>query len=193
MSASKGDRDALSKLVSLWYKRIYNFTFKYFSDHDLAMETCQRTFISVYKSIHKLESPERFKSWLYRIAINYCHEEERRSKKKLGIAFSRFSKDEEQEDKVGNQEATGTFYDPEKQYQRNELSELLLEALGEVNEEQRAVLIMKEYEGLKFREIADVLGISENTAKSRLYYGLNALKKILEKRNINKETIHYGF
>jgi RNA polymerase sigma factor (sigma-70 family) len=62
----------------------------------------------------------------------------------------------------------------------------------EVNEEQREVVIMKEYEGLKFREIAEILNISENTAKSRMYYGLDALRKVLEKKNINKETIGYG-
>jgi DNA-directed RNA polymerase specialized sigma24 family protein len=50
---------------------------------------------------------------------------------------------------------------------------------------------MKEYEGLKFREIAEALNISENTVKSRMYYGLDALKKILESRNITKETIGY--
>jgi RNA polymerase sigma-70 factor (ECF subfamily) len=50
---------------------------------------------------------------------------------------------------------------------------------------------MKEYEGLKFREIAEVLNISENTVKSRMYYGLDGLKKILEKKNINKNTIGY--
>ena len=50
---------------------------------------------------------------------------------------------------------------------------------------------MKEYEGLKFREIAEVLNISENTVKSRMYYGLEALKGILEKMNITKESIGY--
>jgi len=68
----------------------------------------------------------------------------------------------------------------------------LQEALLELNDEQREVVIMKEYEGLKFREIAEVLNISENTVKSRMYYGLDGLRKILEKRNINKETIGYG-
>jgi RNA polymerase sigma-70 factor (ECF subfamily) len=51
---------------------------------------------------------------------------------------------------------------------------------------------MKEYEGLKFREIAEVLNISENTAKSRMYYGLDGLRKILERRNITKDTFGYG-
>ncbi|MGC4022107.1 MAG: sigma factor-like helix-turn-helix DNA-binding protein [Cyclobacteriaceae bacterium] len=50
---------------------------------------------------------------------------------------------------------------------------------------------MKEYEGLKFREIAEALNISENTVKSRMYYGLDALKKIFEQRNITKESIGY--
>jgi len=50
---------------------------------------------------------------------------------------------------------------------------------------------MKEYEGMKFREIAEALNISENTAKSRMYYGLEALKRILENRKITKETIGY--
>ena len=61
----------------------------------------------------------------------------------------------------------------------------------ELSVEQREVVIMKEYEGLKFREIAEVLNISENTVKSRMYYGLDGLRKILEKKNINKETISY--
>ena len=60
-----------------------------------------------------------------------------------------------------------------------------------MSDEQREIVIMKEYEGLKFREIAEVLNISENTVKSRMYYGLDGLKKILEKRNINKNTIGY--
>jgi RNA polymerase sigma-70 factor (ECF subfamily) len=71
------------------------------------------------------------------------------------------------------------------------LSDILQKALLELSEEQREVVIMKEYEGLKFREIAEILNISENTVKSRMYYGLDGLKKILEKKNINKNTIGY--
>jgi RNA polymerase sigma-70 factor (ECF subfamily) len=51
---------------------------------------------------------------------------------------------------------------------------------------------MKEYEGLKFIEIAEILEISENTAKSRLYYGISALRKILVKKNVTKDTVYYG-
>ena len=80
---------------------------------------------------------------------------------------------------------------PEKLMQQAELSDLLQKCLLELSGEQREVIIMKEYEGLKFREIAEALNISENTVKSRMYYGLDGLKKILEKNRITKETIGY--
>ena len=81
--------------------------------------------------------------------------------------------------------------DPDRQLRHAELSDLLHKCLNELSDEQREVVIMKEYEGLKFREIAEVLNISENTVKSRMYYALDALKRILNKNNITKETIGY--
>ena len=72
-------------------------------------------------------------------------------------------------------------------YQQKELEEMMHNLLKRIPEEQKAVIIMKEYEGMKFREIAEALGISENTAKSRLYYGLNSLKKMM-----NKSGLHLG-
>lgn len=186
IKAIDGDENAQSKLVSLWYKRIYNFSFKYFSDHDLAMEISQKTFISMHKNISRLQSAEKFRSWLYRIATNYCHEETRRLKRN-GINFWVDNDDPG----VASKEVQGYYYNPEKQFKKNELSELLLEALNTLSIEQREVVIMKEYEGLKFKEIADVLGLSENTVKSRLYYGLTSLKKTLISRNITKETVDY--
>ena len=76
--------------------------------------------------------------------------------------------------------------------QRKEAGKLVRMALKEINQDQRTVLIMKEYEGLTFREIAETLVISENTAKSRMYYGLKAMRKVLDKRNINEESVSYG-
>ncbi|EAY27362.1 RNA polymerase sigma factor [Microscilla marina] len=191
--ARNGDRKAFNHLVNLWNNRIYNFTYKYFNDHDLAMEATQRTFIAVYKNLQKLEQPARFRSWLYRIASNNCHEEERRNKRRWTVSlFKSAQKAGEEAPPWGKYEKdTNRFANPDQQYQKTELEQVLHRALKELSEEQRIVVIMKEYEGLKFKEIAEALAISENTAKSRMYYGLNALRKVLNKWNINKETIHY--
>ena len=180
--AKKGDKEAQGKLVNLWFKRIYNFTYKYFADHDLAMEVAQETFILLHKKIRQLETAGKFKPWLYRIAANLCHVESRRRRRR----DQRFIGDNKE---GGYETAQAPFFNPDKQFQREELQRILQEALNTLSEEQREVVIMKEYEGLKFREIAEVLSCSENTVKSRLYYGLSHLRQTLIARNITTEIL----
>ena len=188
--AKTGDPAAQGKLVQLWYKRIYNFGYKFFLDHDLAMEVSQRTFISMCKNVVSLQDATKFKPWLYKIAVNYCREEVRKKKNNRSLPFD-LVWNRDSEDSPRWESSVQRYDNPERQLQQAELSEILQKALLELSDEQREIVIMKEYEGLKFREIAEVLNISENTVKSRMYYGLDGLKKILEKRNINKNTIGY--
>ena len=189
--AKAGDQNAQGKVVQLWYKRIYNFSYKFFQDHDMAMEVSQKTFISMCRNLASLQENARFKSWLYKIAVNYCREEARKKKSSRSLSFD-VVWNKEAEDSPQWESSSHRFDNPERQFQQKELAEALQDAMLELNDEQREVVIMKEYEGLKFREIADALNISENTVKSRMYYGLDALKKILERKQINKETIGYG-
>ena len=181
--AMQGNVEACNKLVHLWYKRIYNYAFKYFADHDLAMEVSQKTFIAVYHNVRNLKDPGRFKPWLYRIAVNYCREEQGSWRHKT---FVPILSDPEQHTQVPAQQENN----PEAAYSHNELIIILQESLAELSEEQREVVIMREYEGLKFREIAEVLDLPENTVKSRMYYGLAALRKILIRKNIHKDLCY---
>lgn len=190
LKAKQGDQSAQGKLVQLWYKRIYNFGYKFFVNHDMAMEISQKTFISMCKNLPGLQDTSRFKSWLYKIAVNYCREEARKTKNSRSLSFDAVLNHEAEESPRWESSAH-RIDNPERQLQQVELSDILQEALLDINEEQREVVIMKEYEGLKFREIAEALNISENTVKSRMYYGLDGLRKILEKKNINKDTIGY--
>ena len=182
--AMQGNAEACNKLVHLWYKRIYNYAYKYFDDHDLAMEVSQKTFIAVYHNVRNLKDPGKFKSWLYRIAVNYCREEQGSWRHKTFVPI--FANIEDHTEISGNTREN----DPEATYSHNELTQILQESLAELSEEQREVVIMREYEGLKFREIADVLDLPENTVKSRMYYGLTALRKILIKKNVHKDLCY---
>jgi RNA polymerase sigma factor (sigma-70 family) len=188
--AREGDKNAQGKLVQLWYKRIYNFSYKFFFDHDMAMEVAQKTFISMHKNIAGLQEVTRFKSWLYTIAINYCREEARKKKNNRALSLDNL-RPGEGEESYRWEESHSRSENPERQLRHSELSDILQKCLMELSVEQREVVIMKEYEGLKFREIAETLNISENTVKSRMYYGLEGLKKILEEKKITKETIGY--
>lgn len=188
--AREGNKHAQGKLVEVWYKRIYNFSYKFFYDHDLAMEVSQRTFISMHRNIEYLQDAARFRSWLYTIAVNCCREELRKKKSNRSVSIHDLAPGEH-EDSYNWETSGSRREDPERMLRQRELSDILQACLMQLSVEQREVVIMKEYEGMKFREIAEALNISENTAKSRMYYGLEALKRILENRKITKETIGY--
>lgn len=188
--AREGDTAAQGKLVQAWYKRIYNFTFKFFYDHDMAMEVSQKTFIAMHRNLGALNDTARFKSWLYTIAVNCCREELRKKKNNRAVSLHDFRPGEAEESYRWEVSAERNE-NPENLLRQSELADLLQTCLMQLSEEQREVVIMKEYEGLKFREIAEALQISENTVKSRMYYGLEALKRMLERKRITKETIGY--
>lgn len=187
IKAQKGDEAACSKLVELWYKRIHNYALKYLGNHDQASEVTQKTFITMYHKINMLEDSSRFKPWLYKIASNYCHEEYRQKTRERKY-FYKSDQEEEEEIMIIR---LGVEPDVEQKLNQQDMGEIIKQILQHLPLDQREVIIMKEYEGMKFREIAEVLNVSENTVKSRLYYGLSTMKKILDKRNITKEKLYY--
>ncbi len=137
-------------------------------EHDLAMEATQKTFIAVFKHLKDLQRTESFR--LLDIPDRSEPMQGGRSEKKqksLALNISIVKKHIRSRDDE---------WHPEKSYEQMEMEELMGSLLNKLPDEQRVVIIMKEYEGLKFREISEALEISENTAKSRLYYGLRALK-----------------
>ena len=154
------------------------------------MEAAQRTFIAVHKKLVQLHDVAKFKGWLYRIATNYCHEEDRRQKNRWVVPFLAAHKQPEASPALAVA-SEHRMDNPEAVYGQQELSAVLQAALAELPQEQREIVIMKEYEELKFREIAEALGISENTAKSRLYYGLKALRKSLLANQLPQDSLRY--
>lgn len=176
-----GDIEAFNHLVQRWQHRIHRYAYRYFASHDEATEITQKTFIKAYKKLDTLEDVEKFPSWIYRIANNLCLDEMKRAGRRRSAPL----------EAVGAQSADiGRTANPDREMANRELGLMLQLALNRLPEEQRTVVIMKEYEGLKFREIAEILEEPENTVKSRLYYGLKALRKIFDQWNINFEELN---
>ncbi len=185
-SAIRGELYAFNQLMKSWHKRIFNFTYRYLNDYDEASEVTQQTFIKAYQAIRTLKDPGRFRAWLYIIASNSCRAHSRNAGRHPTESISGgYLAETEPWQKVAGSD------NPERALAGREWGELLRKALTLIPDEQRLVILMKEFEGLTFPEIADVLSESENTVKSRMYYGLKALRKVLAKWNITKEAIHY--
>lgn len=166
VKARAGDTRAMNKLFSIWYPRVYNWGYRYFGDKEMAAEISQQAFLLMQQKLGQLKDPASFKSWLYRTVVNLCHNETRRRKINQKAV-----------ERLTYRSRRDTAPAADYMYLKQERSKQVLDALARLPEEQRTVVIMKEYEELKFREIAEILNISENTAKSRLYYAYKAMRK----------------
>ena len=183
-----GDISAFNTLVWRWEKPLFNFIYRYLGDFELAKDVTQKAFIRFYKNLHKLKEHAKFSSWAYQIATNLCKDEIKRIKKRTLISIDSISENNYENDCKLIEEENAQ---PDSKYNKIQLEQLIKKALQAIPEEQRIVIIMKEYQGLKFKEIAETLGEPLNTVKSRMYYGLSALRKVFDGWNLNKEALQY--
>lgn len=170
-----GDSQAFNELVQRWHTKIYRFAYRFFVDGSEADEITQKTFIKTYQNVKNLDDPGKFSPWIYRIANNLCLDELKRAGRRKSTPLEAWVERADY----------GTETSPADELESKELGELIGKALLLIPDEQRVVIILKEYEGLKFREIAEILEVSENTVKSRMYYGLKAVRRILKNWNIH--------
>jgi len=184
-----GQTDAFNTLVWRWEKPLYNFILRYLGDSDQAKDVLQNTFIRAYKSLPKLKDHSRFSTWIYQIALNQCHDCWK--SRKSGFLNLSDLENNERENKREHLSMVDPAHGPEKIKNNAELADYLRQALQMIPEEQRVVIIMKEYHGLKFTEIEAILQVPLNTVKSRLYYGLTALQKVFVQWGLDREDLRF--
>ncbi len=184
-----GVPQAFSLLVRRWEPRIYNFVLRYAGDRELAAEICQLTFIRLYKKSRSLRDASKFSTWLYQIALNIARDQLNYRRRWQSVSLDGLEEPQMERTLAGPRPADHLRTQPDRQLLLGNLNDVLSKALGLLPEEQRTVVIMKHYEELKFREIAEILDIPENTVKSRMYYGLAALKKTFDHWKISKESL----
>lgn len=187
-----GEVSAFNTLVWRWQLPLYNFILRFINDREEARDLCQTAFIKVFHHLKHLKDPEKFSSWIYQVAANVCRDELKKKKRR-----KTYAQDDVSIASAAAQDPDGLFSanlppaPPDRAIEKQNISELLHRALQTLPPEQRIVVIMKEYQGLKFNEIAEALQLSENTVKSRMYYGLKNLKKIFDHWNIDREQLIY--
>ena len=184
-ACKEGDQTAFNLLVWRWEKPLFNFIYKYVGDAHLAQDLVQETFIRVMRSIRQYEHRAAFSTWLYRIGINLCKDHFR--KKRLPMVSLHDYYTTSSGDRVYVQDHVpdeGARSDEALAASRRE--ELVRRLLAGLRDEQRIVILMKEYQGLKFREIAEILEVPEGTVKARLYNGLRAMREQIERSGIQQ-------
>ncbi len=177
LAIQTGQSDVLGVLVNRWEQPLHRFVYRMLPRKEDVQDVVQETFLRVLDKADRFKQGSRFSTWMYQIALNLCRDRQRRTRRWSLLV----SENAEINDEV-LAEPVGRRHDPADSAVRNEIGGAVLEALKEIPANQREVLILKEFEGLKFREIAQVLDCPESTVKSRMYGGLTGLKQVLERQ-----------
>lgn len=182
--ATTGDLDSFNQLVARWERPIYALAYRTLGREEDARDVVQEAFLRAFRGLRGFRGQAKFSSWLYRITLNLCRDWIRRERRApvvqtpegvdpIEMADERMAPTESVEDLVA----------------RKEMSAAVSRAMAELPEEQRVTILLKEYHGLTFQEIADQLDVPLSTVKTRLYQGLSVLRRRLERRQSEEASL----
>ena len=181
--AKNGDANAYGTLVEKYSSFVYRTIFYDIKNHEDAEDIAQDVFIKAYGALNGFRYDSEFSTWLYRICKNAVYDYVRKANRNKTISVSDRTYDDENEKEADIPDRSGT-YEPEKQVLSRETTRLVREAISDLSDEHREVIVLREIEGYSYAEIADMLSLEEGTVKSRLSRARIALKKKLEGQNL---------
>ena len=167
----QGDTDSFEVLVRRHQKATFNLVYRFLGDYDEAAEVTQEVFLSAFKSIHQFRGDAVFSTCLYRIAFNQASTR----RKSMQLAQQRHVPLEGIElpgDGSGSS-------NPEKIAEQRETQQRVQQALNSLNQDDAAIILLRDLHDLPYEEVAHILGIPLGTAKSRLHRARRALKELL--------------
>lgn len=168
IQAQAGDSSACSVLVDRYWKRIYAFCYRYLHSPARAQELAQDTWLKVVEQIQTLKNPASFIAWLYQIARNLCHDERAKQKRQGSLT----------------EEALLVIADrgesPEDCMDKRLECERVAQAVSRLSEDHRDVLLLVHYQGLSYKEVAEILGISIAVVKTRLFRAVQKVRLQLD-------------
>lgn len=177
--AQAGDQRAFATLVDRYQRKAYAVALGLVKDREEAMDVAQEAFVKVYKYLDHFKGDSSFYTWLYRITVNICIDRRRR---KGGNPAEQVEFDEtvaqEAEGEVG---VLGTRLgsNPQKAALRAELMEKIEEALEQIPEKHRAILLLREVDGMSYEDLAKTLKIRKGTVMSRLFHARKKMQSLL--------------
>ena len=171
-----GESSAFDTLVSRWERKVQGAIYRLVGPGEDVRDLSQETLLKAYRGLGSFKKEARFSSWLYQIALNVCRDRMRRGRGKSYVSF-----DELADTGEGRRGAGPSALDL---IEARDLSRQVAAAVAALPEEQREVVVLKEYEGLTFVEIAETLDVPLSTVKTRLYRGLGQLRQQLVRQGI---------
>jgi RNA polymerase sigma-70 factor (ECF subfamily) len=178
-----GDLDSFNQLVVRWERPIYALAYRVIGREEDARDVAQETFLRAFRALKGFKGQAKFSSWLYRITLNLCRDWIRREKR------TPVSQPPEGIDIIEMAGEATPSESIEQLVGRRQLGRAVSKAMALLPEEQRTAIILKEYHGLTFQEIAELLDCPLSTVKTRLYQGLTVVRKQLQQAGVNGDPL----
>lgn len=178
-----GAREAFVELVNRYRGRIVNFIYRALGDFERSEELAQESFIRAFRKADSFNSKYRFSTWLYTIARNLASNE-LRDRSRRPTPYTIEDEDWASAGQAFSDTRSSLSEDPARLILNKEMKEALEKALEQLGDDHRMALILKEYDGLTYGEIADILETSAGTVKSWVYRAKREIYKILREMGV---------
>jgi RNA polymerase sigma-70 factor, ECF subfamily len=177
LAARKGDRDAFRTLFERYHRRAYALALGVLRHTDDALDVVQDAFVKAHKYLDKFEGNSSFYTWLYRIVMNLAIDHLRKHRRVKPVEFDEARLDEAHADEGLLPRILGG--NPGRALMDKEIRQRIDAALDELSDNHRAVLVMRELEGLSYEEMAQAMSCSKGTIMSRLFHARRNMQKRL--------------
>jgi len=185
----EGDTEAFRTLMMRYRHSLMSFAYRFVGNTQVAEDVFQDTFLRIIRGADRYRPSARFITLLYTIARNLCIDHLRKQRYRRHLSLEATTRSDE-----GNSASLGDMIESpdvgaDRKMLRKGLKNALTRGINSLPLEQREVFLLREYEGMRFNEIAKITRTSVNTAKSRMRYALAALRKFLSEEKITEEVL----
>ena len=180
----RGDRQAFRLLMQRYQRKVYSIAYGFLRNQEDALDVVQESFIKVHRYLHNFDGNSSFYTWLYRIVSNLCIDHIRKNRRHKELEF-----DDGLRHDGGAEEGEASAFvppsslgDPANLLQRREILEAVQDGLQHLSDKHRAVIIMRELQGMSYEEMAREMGCSKGTIMSRLFHARRNMQRLLTER-----------
>jgi len=171
----RGDKEAFRELVERYQRKILSVAIGMVQNREDALELTQETFVKAYENLPKFKGESSFYTWLYRIVVNLAIDSRRRTRRHQTVTLEDKETGEDLIETLPDQESA----DPYQRARSHQIGERLSEAINELTPDHKAVILLREVEGLSYEDISRVMQCSKGTVMSRLHYARKKLQSKL--------------
>lgn len=181
-AAQAGDRRAFQALYQRYERKVFAVAYGFLRNQEDALDVLQEAFIKVHRYLPNFEGQSSFYTWLYRIVANLCIDHLRRSGRKRDVEFDDRLRHDGQNEATSSVGSFTPLGDPSAAVKNKEILAAVQDSLGKLSDKHRAVIVMRELQGLSYADMAKVMNCSKGTIMSRLFHARRNMQKLLTER-----------